>query len=92
MKSPFNVTVSLLGDTAKFPAGEYHPLYEDDSGYYFQAPAKIIIVSLGIPIPSDGGIIVERGSKEPTRWFLLDNNSFKRTGSLKRPPSYELIP
>ena len=93
VKSPFKVTVSLLGDYITFPGGEYHPLYEDDNGYYFQAPARVILISVGIPMENDdAGLFVKRGSKEPTKWYLIDKNAFKRSGDLKTSPSYEVIP
>jgi hypothetical protein len=93
LKSPFKVTISLLGDHITFPVGEYRPLYEDKNGYYFQSPAKVIVVSLGIGTEADdAGLFVERGSKDPTKWYLIEGGSNERTGSLKTGLSYELIP
>ncbi len=92
VKSPFKVTVSLLGDHVTFPAGEYRPLYEDDGGYYFQSPAKVILVSAGIPMEAiDAGLFVKRGSTEPTKWYLIENNAL-RSGVIKNAPGYDIIP
>ena len=93
LKSPFTATISLLGDHITFPVGEYRPLYEDKSGYYFQSPAKVVVVSLGIGTEADdAGLFVERGSKDPTKWYLIEGGSNQRSGTLKSGLSYELIP
>ena len=35
--------VSEEGATTTFPPGKYRPMYEDDHGYYFEAPRKVIV-------------------------------------------------
>jgi hypothetical protein len=93
LKSTFTVHSALL-DTATFPAGEYRPLYEDNGGYYFQAPSKVIIHSAGIVnYMFDGGVYVKRGSNEPTEWYFTDqHNGTPRMGRFKTATPYELIP
>ena len=74
------------------PAGEYRPLYEDDGGYYFQSPAQVILTSAGIPMKEmNAGLFVKRGSTEPTKWYLIEDNAL-RTGVIKNIPAYDIVP
>jgi hypothetical protein len=90
LKSPAKFTGFLY--TVTFPAGEYHPLYEDDDGYYYQAPAKVI----GHDIMSymfDGGLYVERTTNEPTKWYIINpQNGEKTMGHCTSLPEHTLIP
>src|SRR5450631_1604235 len=61
------VTIREFVTTVTFPAGEYRPLYEDDGGYFFQAPAKVVANDI-FSYMYDGGLYVERGTNEPTKW------------------------
>ena len=36
-------SVSDEGATTTFPAGKYRPVYEDNHGYYFEAPSKVLV-------------------------------------------------
>jgi hypothetical protein len=93
LKSPITVR-SALFDNATFPAGEYRPLYEDDGGYYFQAPAKVIVHSAGIATyMHDGGLYVERGASEPTKWYYTyENEGNMKMWRFNTIPPCELIP
>ncbi len=70
--TPFSTLVSLR--TAAFPAGEYRPMYEDDGGYYYQAPGKIVEHGILLTHLCEGGLYVKRGSEEPTKWYLIEEN------------------
>jgi hypothetical protein len=78
--------------TVTFPPGIYRPLYEDDGGYYFEAPAKVI----GHDIASymlDGGLYVERSTNVPTQWYIIDpHDGMKSMGHCKSLPEHTLIP
>jgi hypothetical protein len=89
LKSPAKFTGFLY--TVTFPAGEYRPLYEDDGGYYYQAPAKVIGHDI-ISYMLDGGLYVERGSNEPTRWYIIEQNGQKTMGHCYSLPTHTLIP
>jgi hypothetical protein len=71
------------------PAGEYHPLYEDDQVYYYQAPSKVVVKDLGSAL-WDGGIYIQRGTTTPTGWYYQDVDSDGgaewKTGLFKTPP------
>ena len=55
------------GATMTFPVGKYKPAYEDDRGFYFEAPRKVLKDDIAT-YAFDGGVIVERGHTEPTHW------------------------
>src|ERR1700744_3723626 len=90
LKIPAKFTGFLY--TVTFPAGEYRPLYEDDGGFYYQAPAKVI----GHDIMSymfDGGLYVERTTNEPTKWYIINpQNGQKTMGRCYSLPAHTLIP
>jgi hypothetical protein len=90
LKAPAKFTGFLC--TVTFPTGKYLPLYEDDGGYYYQAPAKVI----GHDIMSymlDGGLYVERSTNEPTQWYIIDPQTGQRTmGRCRSLPDHTLIP
>jgi hypothetical protein len=77
--------------TVTFPVGEYRPLYEDDGGYYYEAPAKVIGHDI-ISYMFDGGLYVERGAVEPTRWYIIEQNGQKTMGHCSSLPAHTLIP
>lgn len=89
LKSP--VTVRELFSKEIFPAGEYRPLYEDDHGFYFQAPAKIVANDI-ISYMYDGGLYVQRGDNAPTKWYIVFQNGQKQMGTFKTIPPFELVP
>jgi|SRR5665647_764467 len=90
LKSPAKFPGFLY--TVTFPAGEYRPLYEDDGGYYYQAPAKVIGHDI-ISYMFDGGLYVERAANEPTQWYIIDpQNGQKTMGHCKTLPDHTLIP
>ena len=78
--------------TVIFPAGEYRPLYEDDGGYYYQAPTKISGHKI-VSYMFDGGLYVRRTNTEPTQWYIIDPENGKKTmGRCYSLPDYTLIP
>jgi hypothetical protein len=71
MAEPF--TASQGYKTLAFPAGEYSPVYEDNGGYYYQAPVKIVRKGAMMSDMCDGGLYVKRGDNQPKRYYLVDN-------------------
>ena len=56
------------------PAGEYRPVFEDNTGVYYQAPAAIIYreTFFGAPLPQKvflGGIYLERANPQVARIY-----------------------
>jgi hypothetical protein len=83
-------TVSEEGATTTFPAGKYRPMYEDDHGYYFEAPRKVIVDDVGV-YGFDGGVYIQRGKTVPTEWYLIRPNGRRSMGHFKTPPIYKVI-
>jgi len=67
------------------PAGEYHPLYEDDQCYYYQAPSKVVVNDF-VSLMFDGGIYVLRGSTTPDGWYYIDEDGTQTSGGFSTPP------
>ena len=84
------VTVRDQSATDTFPAGEYRPRYEDRGGYYFEAPAKVVVDDVAV-FAYEGGLYAARGATEPTGWYVNHPNG-KTMGRFKKVPSYTLVP
>jgi len=76
---------------ATFPAGEYRPVYEDNGGYYYQAPSKIVANAL-FSYMYDGGLYVKRGETEPAAWFIVGGGGLMDTGPLSSMPPCQMKP
>ena len=83
-------TVSEEGATTTFPVGKYKPEYEDDHGYYYGAPAKVIVDDVGV-YGFEGGVYIERDKTAPTHWYLIRPNGRRSMGKFKTPPMYKKI-
>src|SRR6266404_8353489 len=71
LSAPVTVGDQTAIDT--FPAGKYRPLYEDRRGYYFEAPAKVVVDDVAV-FAYKGGLYVARGATEPTGWYVNHAN------------------
>jgi hypothetical protein len=74
---------------ATFPAGEYRALCEDDGGYYYQAPTKIVANAL-FSYLYEGGLYVKRGEDQPTEWYIIGQGSRLTRGQLKTIPPHQM--
>jgi hypothetical protein len=84
-------SVSDMGATTTFPAGKYRPVYEDEHGYYFEAPSKVIVDDIGV-YGFDGGVFIVRGKTAPTEWYLIRPNGRRSMGHFKTAPLFKAIP
>ena len=83
-------SVSEEGATTTFPAGKYRPMYEDDGGYYFEAPSKVLVDDIGV-YGYEGGVYIRRGENAPTEWYLIRPNGRRSMGKFKTPPTYKKL-
>ena len=83
--------VSEEGATTTFPPGKYRPMYEDDHGYYFESPRKVIVDDVGV-YGFDGGVYIQRGQTAPTEWYLIRPNGRRSMGRFKTAPMYKITP
>ena len=83
-------TVTEEGAITTFPAGKYRPMYEDDHGYYFEAPSKVIVDDVGV-YGFDGGVYIQRGKTAPSEWYLIRPNGRRSMGRFKTAPLYKVV-
>src|SRR4029077_7908556 len=83
------VTVGDQTATDTFPAGKYRPRYQDRGGYYFEAPTKVLVDDVAV-FAYEGGVYVENGATEPTRWYVI-RPSGRKMGHFKKIPAYTLV-
>jgi hypothetical protein len=83
--------VSDQGATTTFPIGKYRPVNEDDGGYYYEAPGKVIVDDIAT-YGFDGGVYVQRGHTAPTRWYVVRPNGRRTMGRFKSSPSCKILP
>ena len=82
--------VSDQGVATTFPPGRYKPVYEDERGYYYEAPKKVLADDVAV-YAFDGGVYVVRGETAPTRWYVMRPNGRRTMGRFKQPPPYEVL-
>jgi hypothetical protein len=69
------------------PAGEYHPLFEDDRFYYYQAPTKIVVNSLFSKM-LDGGIYIKREGGPLRGWYFVQDDGSPEFGRFDTEPPH----
>lgn len=57
------------------PAGIYTPLFEDDHGYFYQAPQKLTGNDAWIPLMVDGGLYFARERPRPQKIYYIRGQS-----------------
>jgi hypothetical protein len=72
-----------LGTKITLPVGEYKPVMEDDKGYYYQAPSKVVARDI-FSYVADGGLYVRRRETVPSRWYAIDEHNYTKTGKLNK--------
>lgn len=83
--------VSDEGATTTFPTGKYKPVYEDDHGYYYEAPRKVLVDDVGV-YGYEGGLYLSRDANAVTGWYLIRPNGRRSSGHFKTHPMYKLVP
>ena len=76
---------------ATFPSGEYRPYFEDNKGYYCQAPSKIVANAL-FTFMYDGGLYLKRGAAAPTQWYVIGEGGLVNMGPLSTNAPCEVKP
>lgn len=75
VNKPFSWGDGVILIKVEMPAGEYKPLYEDDKGYYYQAPQKITGRDSFWPLLMDGGLFLKRNLLKPDQLYIIRNQS-----------------
>lgn len=79
-----------LGSKISLPAGEYKPVMEDDHGYFYQAPSKLVARDI-FSYVADGGVFVKRGEKAPSLWYAIDEHNYTKTGRLPEHFEFKVV-
>jgi hypothetical protein len=80
-----------LGATQTLPAGRYTPVFEDESGVYFQSPGKILTSDfVGVTL-LDGGLYLRRDNA-PGVWYyaILDQGFMSRLSQMPGTCTYSV--
>jgi hypothetical protein len=72
-----------LGTKLTLPAGEYKPVMEDNNGYYYQAPTKIVARDI-FSYVADGGVYLRRDESTPSHWYAIDQQNYTKMGKLPK--------
>jgi hypothetical protein len=83
-------TVNDEGKITAFPAGKYKAVYEDDRGFYFEAPSKVMVDDIAV-YAYQGGVYLERGKTAPTGWYFIHPNGQRTTGHFRHPPLVKIV-
>jgi len=78
-----------LGTKLTLPVGEYKPVMEDNSGYYYQAPTKIVARDI-FSYVADGGVYLRRDESFPSHWYAIDTQNYTKMGRL--PEGFQMKP
>ncbi len=70
---PFSWGDGILTIRVDMPVGDYTPLYEDDDGYFYQAPQKATGRDTGMPLLLDGGLFLERATPRAQKIYIIRN-------------------
>jgi len=65
----------ILTCRVDMPTGAYTPLYEDEGGYYYQAPQKITGRDSWMPLLLDGGLYLERNERKPKKIYIIRSDT-----------------
>ncbi|MCW5552226.1 MAG: hypothetical protein KIS67_08655 [Verrucomicrobiae bacterium] len=90
LTEPMTIRYALQGDTI-LPAGEYRATLEDNGGYYYAAPAKLIRNDT-VGWQLDGGLYLKKGAQMPTHYYVVGQHHATGLYRLKTEPKCKLKP
>ena len=90
LTEPVTIRYMLQGDTI-LPAGEYRATLEDNGGYYYAAPAKLIRNDT-VGWQLDGGLYLKKGAQKPTYYYVVGQHHATGLYRLKAEPNFNLKP
>ena len=70
--------------TLHFPRGTYVLDAEDDNGYYYRAPRKIVQHSFASGLQYDGGIFVAKRDRTRLRGYIIRPSGLTHIGNFSR--------
>lgn len=90
VKAPLTIKRTFGGETI-LPAGDYRAALEDDQGFYYEAPGKILGKGAG-SWQFDGGLYLRKGSTVPTHYYVIGRHNETLRYRLKVLPVFQSTP
>lgn len=79
--------------TINYPKGVYLPAFEDEKGFYYQAPQKLTGSDSGMGILLDGGLYIEKGKSQPEKiYFIRSALGIPAISKMEKTEDIKLIP
>jgi hypothetical protein len=75
VNKPFTWGDGVLTIKVDMPAGVYKPTFEDDHGYFYQAPQKVTGRDTFWPLLVDGGLYLKKGMSKPDTIYIIRNDT-----------------
>lgn len=75
---------SAQSATLHFPAGIYVLTAEDDAGFFYQAPQKIVENSFSGPLRHEGGVYLQKSRRGHLRGYVYWYGGLVHVGDLSR--------
>jgi hypothetical protein len=88
---PEAVTMKSLGIETILPSGTYVAVMEDDDGYYYKPPEKLILNDMATQI-ADGGLYLKKETVVPTHYYYVGRRGLTSIRKLKVSPDFDLQP
>ena len=73
VNKPFSCGDGVILIKTNMPTGIYTPKYEDDKGYYYDAPQKVTGWDSFWATMNEGGLYLEKDSTTPKQIYVLRN-------------------
>jgi hypothetical protein len=64
---------AVLTKKFQYPVGKYLPKFEDENGYYYAAPDKVVTRDTFFSSLNEGGLFLGKGEASPTHVYILSN-------------------
>jgi hypothetical protein len=75
VNKPFTWGDGIWFIRVNMPAGTYTPKYEDEDGFYYEAPEKITGRDSWMALLLDGGLYLEKNKSRPEKIYIIRNQS-----------------
>jgi hypothetical protein len=91
VNKPFSCGDGVIIIKSDMPAGIYTPKYEDDKGYYYDAPQKITGWDSFWATMSEGGLYMEKESHYPEQIYIIRNYGIPAKLKIKQQTDISVI-
>lgn len=71
---PFEWGDGIVTIFYEYPAGEYRPMYEDEDGFFYQAPCRISGRDTFMPLLKEGGLYWKKKDPKPMHVYIISEH------------------